>query len=87
MAKIDPKPKRPPEFSFNEPRYWDERDLEDELKRVFEVCHSCRMCVNFCGSFPDLFARVDRDIETKEDRKSTRLNSSHHAISRMPSSA
>jgi glycerol-3-phosphate dehydrogenase subunit C len=65
MAKISPKPKRPPESDFNAPRYWDERDLEDELKRVFEVCHSCRMCVNFCGSFPDLFARVDRDIETK----------------------
>jgi glycerol-3-phosphate dehydrogenase subunit C len=65
MAKIDPKPKQKPELSFNEPRYWDERDLEGELKRVFEICHSCRMCVNFCGSFPDLFARVDRDIETK----------------------
>jgi glycerol-3-phosphate dehydrogenase subunit C len=66
MAKISPKPTRPPETDFNAPRYWDERDLEGELKRVFEVCHSCRMCVNFCGSFPDLFARVDRDIETKD---------------------
>lgn len=65
MAKINPKPERAPENDFNSPRYWDERDLEGEMKRVFEVCHSCRMCVNFCGSFPDLFARVDRDIETK----------------------
>jgi glycerol-3-phosphate dehydrogenase subunit C len=65
MAKINPQPQRPPEHDFNAPRYWDERDLEGELKRVFEVCHSCRMCVNFCGSFPDLFARVDRDIETR----------------------
>jgi glycerol-3-phosphate dehydrogenase subunit C len=24
------------------------------------------MCVNFCGSFPELFARVDRDIESGE---------------------
>jgi glycerol-3-phosphate dehydrogenase subunit C len=66
MAKIDPKPKAPPAFNTNEARYWDERDLEGELKRVFEVCHSCRMCVNFCGSFPDLFGRIDRDIETRE---------------------
>lgn len=66
MAKINPKPARPPETDFNSARYWDERDLEGEMKRVFEVCHSCRMCVNFCGSFPDLFARVDRDIETKD---------------------
>lgn len=65
MAKINPKPARPPETDFNSARYWDERDLEGEMKRVFEVCHSCRMCVSFCGSFPDLFARVDRDIETK----------------------
>jgi glycerol-3-phosphate dehydrogenase subunit C len=66
MAKINPKPERKPDFDFNSPRYWDERDLEGELKRVFEICHSCRMCVNFCGSFPDLFNRVDRDIETKD---------------------
>ncbi|HND85656.1 MAG TPA: 4Fe-4S dicluster domain-containing protein, partial [Pseudobdellovibrionaceae bacterium] len=39
------------------------RDLEQEARRVFEICHNCRMCVNYCGSFPDLFARVDRDIE------------------------
>ncbi len=63
--KINPKPTRPPAFDPNDSRYWDERDLEGELKRVFEICHSCRMCVNFCGSFPDLFARVDRDIEKR----------------------
>jgi glycerol-3-phosphate dehydrogenase subunit C len=63
MSKIKPKPDRPPTFDPNDPRYWDERDLEAELARTFEICHSCRMCVSFCGSFPDLFARVDRDIE------------------------
>ena len=65
MAKINPQPKQKPAFDPNDARFWDERDLEGELKRVFEICHSCRMCVNFCGSFPDMFARVDRDIETK----------------------
>ncbi len=64
--KINPKPTTPPARNPNDGRYWDERDLETELQRVFEVCHSCRMCVNYCGSFPDLFARVDRDIETKD---------------------
>ncbi len=61
--KIDPKPQLPPARSPNDPRYWDERDLEQEMKRVFEVCHGCRMCVNYCGTFPDVFARVDRDID------------------------
>jgi glycerol-3-phosphate dehydrogenase subunit C len=64
-SKINPKPERAPTFDPNDPRYWDERDLEAELRRVFEICHSCRMCVSFCGAFPDLFARVDRDIERK----------------------
>lgn len=66
MAKSDPKPAVPPAGDPNDPRYWDPRDLEGELRRVFDVCHNCRMCVNYCGSFPDLFARIDRDIETRD---------------------
>ena len=31
---------------------------------MFEICHNCRMCVNYCGSFPELFNRIDRDIES-----------------------
>ena len=73
MSKIDPKPKSPPAFDPNEPRYWDARDLEHELKRVFEICHGCRMCVGYCGSFPDMFARVDRDIETRGAEGSEKL--------------
>jgi glycerol-3-phosphate dehydrogenase subunit C len=64
--KIDPHPLRPPAASPSDPRYWDAEDLTGELRRVFEVCHGCRMCVGYCGSFPDLFARVDRDIEQKQ---------------------
>jgi glycerol-3-phosphate dehydrogenase subunit C len=62
--KIDPKPARPPAQSPTDARFWDPRDTEAEARRVFEVCHNCRMCVNYCGSFPDLFARIDRDIDT-----------------------
>src|SRR5690606_772831 len=35
-----------------------------ELRRTFQICHECRMCVNFCDAFPELFKRVDRDIES-----------------------
>jgi glycerol-3-phosphate dehydrogenase subunit C len=63
MAKLDLVPKQPPAFDPNAERFWDARDLESELRRTFEVCHNCRMCVNYCGTFPDLFARVDRAIE------------------------
>ena len=61
--KINPTPSRPPAFDPTDARYLDPRDLEDELKQLFEICHNCRMCVNYCGSFPDMFSRVDRDID------------------------
>jgi glycerol-3-phosphate dehydrogenase subunit C len=63
MAKIDVAPKQPPAFDPNDERYWDPRDLEEEMRRVFEVCHGCRMCVGYCGTFPDLFARIDRAVD------------------------
>ena len=39
------------------------------------------------GKFPALLMRTPYDNYSPEDRKSTRLNSSHTDISRMPSSA
>ncbi|WP_437969673.1 hypothetical protein WMF04_10425 [Sorangium sp. So ce260] len=64
MSVIRRAPDRPPATSPNDERYLDPRDLEAELKRTFQICHECRMCVGYCGSFPELFARVDRDIES-----------------------
>ncbi len=61
--KHEPTPKKAPAFDPTDARYLDARDLEGELRRVFDICHNCRMCVNYCGSFPEMFARVDRDIE------------------------
>jgi len=63
MSHPERAPKAPPATSPNDPRYWDERDLEEELLRTFQICHECRMCVNYCGSFPELFDRVDRDVD------------------------
>ena len=65
MSKIDPIPRSQPAFDPNDDRYWDARDLEVEMRRVFEVCHNCRMCVGYCGTFPDVFSRIDRDIENR----------------------
>ena len=41
-------------------------------------------CGGSATNLPEFFARIDKD---KTDRKSTRLNSSHSTLSRMPSSA
>jgi glycerol-3-phosphate dehydrogenase subunit C len=65
MTKTELVPEEPPAFDPNEDRYWDARDLESEMRRVFEICHGCRMCVGYCGTFPDVFARVDRAIEER----------------------
>jgi glycerol-3-phosphate dehydrogenase subunit C len=65
MAKIDLVPSARPAFTPEDARYWDARDLEAEMQRVFEICHNCRMCVGYCGTFPDVFTRVDRDIERR----------------------
>ena len=63
--KINPAPQQPPALDPKSERYWNARDLEDEMRRTFEVCHNCRMCVGYCGTFPDVFGRVDRDIEER----------------------
>jgi glycerol-3-phosphate dehydrogenase subunit C len=56
-------PGRAPAHDPNDERYWDPRDLEQELLRTFQVCHECRMCVTYCGSFPILFKAIDREID------------------------
>jgi glycerol-3-phosphate dehydrogenase subunit C len=65
MSKIVLVPNQPPASDPSDERYWDPRDLESEMRRSYEICHNCRMCVGYCGTFPDVFGRVDRDIETR----------------------
>ena len=40
-------------------KYWDKADLEQELERVYDICHGCRRCVSLCDAFPTLFDLVD----------------------------
>ena len=74
MTALDPNPKRPPAYSPTEERFWDAKDLEQEIKRIFDICHSCRMCLSYCPSFPDLFARVDGYIAKGVARGAETLN-------------
>ncbi len=64
MSVIPRRPSSPPAVSPHDPRYYDPRDLESELRRTFQVCHECRMCVGYCGSFPLLFKHVDAAIDS-----------------------
>ncbi len=42
------------------PKYLDEADVRQELTRVYDLCHGCRLCFKFCTSFPTLFEMIDR---------------------------
>ena len=46
-------------LKWKEPDFLDEKKLNDELHRVFDICHGCRRCVNLCNSFPTLFDLID----------------------------
>lgn len=39
--------------------FYDEAKLDEEMRRVFDICHGCRRCFNLCDSFPRLFDLVD----------------------------
>jgi Fe-S oxidoreductase len=43
-----------------DPLHLDEKSVRDELTRVFDVCHGCRRCLDFCSSFSTLFDLIDR---------------------------
>lgn len=45
--------------------FYDETALDAEMRRVFDICHSCRRCFNLCDSFPQLFDLIDNS-ETGE---------------------
>jgi len=45
--------------NFNHPDFLDFKKLDDEMRRVFEICNGCRRCFNLCDSFPNLFDMID----------------------------
>ena len=72
----------PPEHNPRSSRYWDERDLEQELKRTFQICQDCRMCVGYCGSFPILFQAIDQQIESGQAEGAETVSAATiHAVS------
>ena len=55
-------------LAWEDPEFYDEAKLDSELRRVFDICHTCRRCFNLCDSFPRLFDLID-------DSKSGELDS------------
>jgi glycerol-3-phosphate dehydrogenase subunit C len=46
-------------YDPKDPKYLDEADTREELTRVYDLCHGCRLCFKFCTAFPTLFEMID----------------------------
>ncbi|RIK03666.1 MAG: hypothetical protein DCC48_16050 [Acidobacteria bacterium] len=69
---VRPSPACPPMTTTYDPfhpNYFDEGDLRQELTRVYDLCHGCRLCFKFCSAFPTLFDLIDEH----EDQDASKL--------------
>jgi glycerol-3-phosphate dehydrogenase subunit C len=46
-------------YDPTDPKYFDPAALREEVDRVFDLCHGCRLCFNLCPSFPTMFGFID----------------------------
>jgi len=54
-------------INWKDPDFYDEDSLNQELERVFDICHGCRRCVSLCHAFPTLFDLVDESQTMEVD--------------------
>src|SRR3954470_18956930 len=47
-------------YDPHHPDYLEEADVRNEMTRVFDLCHGCRLCFKFCTAFPSLFEMIDQ---------------------------
>src|SRR5882757_7185643 len=55
------------QIDWQNPDFYDEAKLDAELRRVFDICHTCRRCFNLCDSFPRLFDLIDESATCELD--------------------
>jgi glycerol-3-phosphate dehydrogenase subunit C len=54
-------------LGWQEPEFYHEGALLDELERVFDICHGCRRCVSLCDAYPTLFDLIDQSSTMEVD--------------------
>src|SRR3546814_18358571 len=54
-------------IEWNDPDFYDWEKLNEEVERVFDICHGCRRCFNLCDSFPRLFDLIDESATGEPD--------------------
>jgi glycerol-3-phosphate dehydrogenase subunit C len=50
-------------LNFRDPDFLNSEKIDQEMRRVFDICHGCRRCFNLCDSFPKLFDYIDESDE------------------------
>ena len=59
-------------IAWEDADFYDEKKLDEELRRVFDICHGCRRCFNLCDSFPRLLDLIDEsesgELDTVESK-------------------
>ena len=46
-------------IDWTHPDFLNPEKLDEETRRVFDICHGCRRCFNLCDTFPRLFDLID----------------------------
>ena len=61
---------------WEDPDFTDRAKTEAEMRRIFDICHTCRRCFNLCDAFPRLFDLIDNSesgeldaVASADDRK------------------
>lgn len=46
-------------LAWRDEEFYNHQALDNEMRRIFDICHGCRRCFNLCDSFPRLFDLLD----------------------------
>src|SRR5579872_4569061 len=46
-------------LAWQDDAFYDAAAIDADMRRQFDVCHTCRRCFNLCDSFPRLFDLID----------------------------
>lgn len=69
MEGVRPETEAAMAFHLGSDTFWSEPALDQELRRVFDLCNGCRRCYSLCPSFNTLFGRLDDERVDGEAEK------------------
>jgi glycerol-3-phosphate dehydrogenase subunit C len=54
-------------IAWEDPDFIDRTKTEWEMRRIWDICHTCRRCFNLCDAFPRLFDLIDSSTTAELD--------------------